>query len=75
MLQSEQNMNSSNNNLIYQDGLELRKLFCDRVNKVFGLNISVEEVKNNTDDMMGTLNNMVYKDEDVEFDGGDDANE
>ena len=45
LLQSEQNMNSSNNNLIYQDGLELRKLFCDRVNKVFGLNISVEEVR------------------------------
>lgn len=45
MLQSEQNMNSGNNNLIYQDGLILRQQFCERVNKVFGLNISVEEVK------------------------------
>ena len=45
MLQSEQNMNSGNNNLIYQDGLILRQQFCERVNKVFGLNISVEEVR------------------------------
>jgi len=43
MLQSENDMNASNCNLIYQDGLELRKEFCERINKLFGLNVSVEE--------------------------------
>lgn len=45
ILESEQEMNNQNNNLIYQDGLVLRQQFCERVNKVFGLNIAVEEVK------------------------------
>ena len=47
VLQSEQTMNNSNDNIIYQDGLTLRKEFCEKVKAVFGLDISVEEIEQN----------------------------
>lgn len=43
VLQSENDTNMSNGSIIMQDGLEIRKHFCDLVNSIFGLNISVEQ--------------------------------
>ena len=42
VLQTEQQMNSSNVGLVYQDGLTIRQKFCDIVNSIWGLGISVE---------------------------------
>lgn len=42
MLESENAMNASRSSLVMADRLLQRKKFCDRVNAVFGLNISVE---------------------------------
>ena len=42
MLQSEQNMNASNTNLIMEDSLRKRKLACDLINKIAGTNATVE---------------------------------
>lgn len=41
-LQSEQDMNTSNVGLVYQDGLSLRQNFCNIVNSIWGLGIWVE---------------------------------
>ena len=70
MLQSEQNMNSGNNNLIYQDGLILRQQFCERVNKVFGLNISVEEV--NQEEIPGQEIDDIDVEESQDNEGGEE---
>lgn len=56
VLQSEQQMNSSNVGLVYQDGLTIRQKFCDIVNSIWGLGISVEPSE--------TVSNM-----DANFDG------
>lgn len=42
MLEAEQDMNSGNVGLIYQDGLTIRQRFCDIVNSIWGLGIYVE---------------------------------
>lgn len=42
MLEAEQNMNSGNAKLAYNDGLTLRQEFCDRVNSIWGLGIWCE---------------------------------
>lgn len=42
MLESEQAMNSGRARLVYQSGLSLRQQFCDIVNSIWGLGISVE---------------------------------
>jgi len=42
MLEAEQDMNSGNVGLVYQDGLTLRQNFCDIVNSIWGLGISCE---------------------------------
>ena len=42
VLQSEQSMNSNEDNLILQDGLRLRQQFCDMVNLIWGLGIWCE---------------------------------
>ena len=41
-LQSEQDMNTSNVGLVYQDGLSLRQNFCNIVNSIWGLGIWCE---------------------------------
>ena len=41
-LQSEQEMNSTNVGLVYQDGLSIRQNFCNIVNSIFGLGIRCE---------------------------------
>lgn len=41
-LQSEQDMNTSNVGLVYQDGLSLRQNFCNIVNSIWNLGIWVE---------------------------------
>lgn len=56
VLQTEQQMNSSNVGLVYQDGLTIRQKFCDIVNSIWGLGISVEPSE--------TVSNM-----DANFDG------
>lgn len=38
-LQSEQDMNTANTGLVYQDGLSIRQHFCDIVNSIWGLGI------------------------------------
>lgn len=67
-LQSEQDMNSNSNNLIMDDALQLRKEFCEMVNKIWGLNINVELNQEALED-----NNNYGTDEDDE-DGGTDSN-
>ncbi len=42
-LQSEQDMNSNSDNLILEDGLELRQKFCQMVNAIWGLGIWCEK--------------------------------
>ncbi|MBR0323748.1 MAG: hypothetical protein IIX06_04570, partial [Bacteroidales bacterium] len=42
-LQTEADMNGGPVELIMQDGLEIRKHFCDVVNAIWGLNITCEE--------------------------------
>lgn len=42
LLEAEQAMNDGNIGLVYQDGLTLRQKFCDLVNYIWGLGISVE---------------------------------
>ena len=41
-LQSEQDMNTTNVGLVYQDGLSIRQNFCNIVNSIFGLGIRCE---------------------------------
>ena len=41
-LQSEQEMNTTNVGLVYQDGLSIRQNFCNIVNSIFGLGIRCE---------------------------------
>lgn len=41
-LQSEQDMNSGNTGLVYNDGLSIRQHFCDIVNSIWGLGIWCE---------------------------------
>lgn len=42
-LQSEQDMNSNSDNLVLEDGLELRQKFCQMVNAIWGLGIWCEK--------------------------------
>ena len=49
-LQSEQDMNSNSDNLILEDGLELRQKFCQMVNAIWGLGIWCEKNENVTED-------------------------
>lgn len=42
MLEAEQDVNSGNVGLVYQDGLTLRQKFCDIVNSIWGLGIWCE---------------------------------
>lgn len=41
MLQEEQQTNSNNSQLVLNDGLEIRKNFCNLINKIWGLNVEV----------------------------------
>ena len=41
-LQSEQDVNTTNVGLVYQDGLSIRQNFCNIVNSIFGLGIRCE---------------------------------
>lgn len=41
-LQTEADINGSTTSLVLKDGLEIRKHFCELVNKVFGIKIDVE---------------------------------
>lgn len=41
-LQAEQEMNSGNTGIIYDDGLTIRQHFCDVVNSIWGIGISCE---------------------------------
>lgn len=41
-LQSEQDINTTNVGLVYQDGLSIRQNFCNIVNSIFGLGIRCE---------------------------------
>ena len=43
MLESEQEMNTGNNSLVYEDGLSLRQHFCDVVNSIWDLGIWCED--------------------------------
>lgn len=45
MLEDEQDMNNSRCEFAYEDGFAIRQRFCEIVNKVFGLNISVEKAE------------------------------
>ena len=45
-LQSEQDMNSNSDNLVLEDGLELRQKFCQMVNAIWGLGIWCEKNEN-----------------------------
>ena len=49
-LQSEQDMNSNSDNLILEDGLELRQKFCQMVNAIWGLGIWCEKNENVTEE-------------------------
>ena len=49
-LQSEQDMNSNSDNLILEDGLELRQKFCQMVNAIWGLGIWCEKNQDIEDD-------------------------
>lgn len=49
-LQSEQNMNTGNTGIVYNDGLAIRQHFCDVVNSIWNLNIWCEP----TEQAMGT---------------------
>lgn len=42
VLQSEENINNGNTGLIADDGLSLRKDFCDIINSIWGLGVDVE---------------------------------
>lgn len=42
MLEGEQEMNTANNSLVYNDGLRQRQEFCDKVNALWGLGIWCE---------------------------------
>lgn len=58
MLQSEQDMNSNNVGLVYQDGLTNRQKFCDIVNSIWGLGIwceASETVTNSDNNMDGMI--------------------
>ena len=48
MLQAEQAMNGGNVGLVMQDSLTIRQEFCDIVNSIWGLGISVEPSENIT---------------------------
>ena len=65
VLQSENDTNMSNGSIIMEDGLEIRKHFCDLVNSIFNLNISVEQNQVQTD-----VAGEAFNDE-----GGDDYEE
>lgn len=43
MLESEQEMNTNSSSLVMDDGLQLRKHFCEVVKYVFGIDIQVQE--------------------------------
>ena len=45
MLQSEQELNAGNTDLVYQDGLIIRRHFCDLANNIWHLGIWCEECK------------------------------
>lgn len=47
-LQSEQDMNTGNTGLVYNDGLSIRQHFCDIVNSIWGLGIWCEAGENVT---------------------------
>ena len=49
-LQSEQDMNSNSDNLILEDGLELRQKFCQMDNAIWGLGIWCEKNENVTEE-------------------------
>jgi len=60
ILQDEQDTNNSNVSLVMEDGLAIRKRFCDLVKKTFGIEISVES--NNPNDEMNLGENNDYND-------------
>ena len=63
-LQSEQDMNSNSDNLILEDGLELRQKFCQMVNAIWGLGIWCEKNQDIEDDQ---------EDEQVDGEGNQNA--
>lgn len=68
-LQSEQNVNQNCSSLVLQDGLEIRKHFCDVVNKVFGslgitLGVEVTEQAQQMDNMEGDMEGEVDYEQD-----------
>ena len=75
-LQSEQDMNTSNVGLVYQDGLSLRQNFCNIVNSIWGLGIWCEP----SESVLGVDQDgdgAAYDRNDTEQtgDGQDDAND
>lgn len=58
MLEAEQDMNSGNTLLAYQDGLTLRQRFCDFVNAIWGLGIWCKE----NEEVQQAQNNMQEED-------------
>ena len=63
-LQSEQDMNSNSDNLVLEDGLELRQKFCQMVNAIWGLGIWCEKNQDLEDDQ---------EDEQVDGEGNQNA--
>ena len=45
-LQSEADVNGGPVGLVMQDGLTIRENFCDLINKIWGLNVSVRKAEN-----------------------------
>lgn len=64
MLQDEQNMNASNEMLVYTDGLAIRQHFCDIVNSIWDLDIWCD-----VGDVSSTMDPMGM-DDDYELDDG-----
>jgi len=50
-LGTEEKLNATNTDLVYDDGLSIRKKFCEIVNKVFKIKISVKENKKEAENM------------------------
>lgn len=70
VLGQEEEMNAQKSNSIAEDLTTVRKDFCDKVNKLFGLNISYEEVEQDNEDEL----ELESDNSDESTDTGDDSN-
>lgn len=71
MLEAEQEVNTGNVGLVYQDSLTLRQKFCDIINSIWGLGIWCEP----SESVLGLDNNMDgygYDIDDAPIEGGTD---